>query len=145
MFEMSNNMQCVFSQWRIARWCLGDLVLNIRAAKVSILLTEKSYFYVFYRNANNMFFISNQQYVNYIFWMFWVVLIMLKYDNNVLCDLRWFEIWVWNMFGVLRYDLTCFIACCGWNLKLCFDACCGWKFKLYKLFEKMTCWTVYVA
>jgi len=30
-----------------------------------------------------MFFISNQQYVNYIFWMFWVVLIMLKYDNNV--------------------------------------------------------------
>jgi hypothetical protein len=43
------------------------------------------------------------------------------------------------MFGVLRSDLKCFIACCGWNFKLCFDACCGWKFKLRKLFEKMTC------
>jgi hypothetical protein len=29
-------------------------MLNIRAAKVSILLTEKIYFYVFYRNANDI-------------------------------------------------------------------------------------------
>jgi hypothetical protein len=44
MLEISNNVQCVFSQLRIARWCLGDLVLNIRIAKVNILLIEKLLF-----------------------------------------------------------------------------------------------------
>jgi hypothetical protein len=91
-------VQCVNLQWHIARNCLGNLVeLNIRSAKVSILLTEKIYFYVFYRNENNICFsYRTNDMLKYMFWedlsSFEYVEIMpmmlLQIEMCVKCDLN---------------------------------------------------------
>jgi hypothetical protein len=43
-------------------------------------------------------FISNQQYVEYVFWMFWLISSMLNYVNDVYVFWDYeYEIVIWNM------------------------------------------------
>jgi hypothetical protein len=44
-------MLCLAALWGVS---LGLVSVGVQAIKVSILLTEKRYCYVFYRNANDM-------------------------------------------------------------------------------------------
>jgi predicted membrane-bound mannosyltransferase len=57
-----------------------------------------------------LFFIPNRYYVNYLFWMFWVISIMLRYINYL------YE----NLELIVKYDLNIvlmsFIVCCSWDL-----------------------------
>lgn len=56
-----------------------------------------------------LFFIPNRHYVNYLFWMFWMISIMLRYINNL------YE----NLELIVKYDLNIvlmsFIVCCCWD------------------------------
>jgi hypothetical protein len=57
-----------------------------------------------------MFFISSRHYVNYMFWMFWVVSIILRYISDLQKNLELNEKYD------LHIDSVSFIACCCWDL-----------------------------
>jgi hypothetical protein len=55
------------------------------------------------------FFIPNRHYVNYMFWIFWVVSIILRYINDLYENLDL------NVKYDLNIDLVSFIAWCCWD------------------------------
>jgi hypothetical protein len=134
MLEMSNNVQCVFLQWRIARWCLGDLVLNIRAAKVSILLTEMFYFHILWI-AKCILFYKPEPTVCWLWYVLhhlstfkYIEIMMMFWSTNMICGFRVSISW---RFKLCKLSKKWYVKLFMDLKKACVKSHSSWKAKLY--------------
>jgi hypothetical protein len=115
----------LFLQWCIAWLCLGDLVLNIRAAKVSILLTEKYYFHIWWI-ANDILFYKLEPTICWLWTVLddlstfeYIEIIMMFWSMDMICGVwmngvnvcygwEFWKLWLqWNMNMILEWVKLC--------------------------------------